>query len=384
MLVNGLVEDLGSGQYVVKYKVLIPGTYVLSARLRRVHIGVMYDACPDPAEQCFRGSPMSELIIANPGTGLEGLVIDGPGNNFFAGTMGVVTIDVTDKTAQRIFGVSPMATALHIGTSRTDVAVNSTVNPWQLSFNVEQAGTWTLSITAGLLTHVVGSPFSITVLPDTAVVANTLVTGSGHQTTGRASQGGLVPGVAGILDKKLRLYIIPRDKFFNERTHALLNDNVRWGMYMTSGTIIEPGSFASGRRMMEPGNDHFGQYLLETTPITSPRSVGTEFSLEVTLSGMTITAAPMPIWMFPTSGVVDAAKSVAYGGGLRLGSAAQDVTFTIEARDTNGARLTAGGATFAVTFQDAVDVVTTATPVDNGDGTYKVTKAIKAAVSPKP
>ena len=66
MLANGLVEDLGSGQYVVKYKVLIPGNYVLSAKLRRIHIGVMYDACKSPTEQCFKGSPVSELVITLP------------------------------------------------------------------------------------------------------------------------------------------------------------------------------------------------------------------------------------------------------------------------------------------------------------------------------
>jgi hypothetical protein len=51
---------------VVKYKVLIPGNYVLSAKLRRIHIGVMYDACKSPTEQCFKGSPVSELVITLP------------------------------------------------------------------------------------------------------------------------------------------------------------------------------------------------------------------------------------------------------------------------------------------------------------------------------
>ena len=102
-------------------------------------------------------------MIANPGTGLEGLIISGPSNQFHAGITGVITVDVTDKTAQRILGQSPMTTVFTLGDNAGTVAVNSTTSPWELTFNVERAGLWTLSITAGLLTHVVGSPFSVRV-----------------------------------------------------------------------------------------------------------------------------------------------------------------------------------------------------------------------------
>jgi hypothetical protein len=74
---EGSVRDLGTGQYLVRYRTLVKDTYTLSIRMRGIHIGMLYDDCPGPDNQCFMGSPFQNLLVSPPGTGLEGLIIYG-------------------------------------------------------------------------------------------------------------------------------------------------------------------------------------------------------------------------------------------------------------------------------------------------------------------
>jgi len=275
------VEDLETGQYMIKYKVLIPGTYVLSIRLRRVHIGIMYDSCPDKTVQCFKGSPNGELVIGQLGSGLEGLILKGASGEYIAGDMGIITVDASDRTAQRLFDRSPLVTELVAATESASVHHNTTVTPWTLSFNVQKAGIWKLAVSAGLLTHAVGSPFTVTVLPNKAVPSNTLVTDSGHRVAGLQARGGLVQGISGILDQKLRLYVIPRDKFFNERTHGKTMDNVRWHMKIAGTLEFLVSQSEAARRQIE--GDQINQYVIEGVPSigSNDANVGVEFNLVV-------------------------------------------------------------------------------------------------------
>jgi filamin len=69
----------------------------------------------------------------------------------------------------------------------------------------------------------------------------------------------------------------------------------------------------------------------------------------------------------------DAAQSIAYGPGLEPGNldTAEDLNFTIEARDKNGKPIKQGGDNFAVDIQGP-DGPVQAKVKDNGDGTYAV------------
>ena len=379
------VEDLETGQYMIKYKVLIPGTYVLSIRLRRVHIGIMYDSCPDKTVQCFKGSPNGELVIGQLGSGLEGLILKGASGEYIAGDMGIITVDASDRTAQRLFDRSPLVTELVAATESASVHHNTTVTPWTLSFNVQKAGIWKLAVSAGLLTHAVGSPFTVTVLPNKAVPSNTLVTDSGHRVAGLQARGGLVQGISGILDQKLRLYVIPRDKFFNERTHGKTMDNVRWHMKIAGTLEFLVSQSEAARRQIE--GDQINQYVIEGVPSigSNDANVGVEFNLvvwvgEAQSADLTaITEDPMVLMAYPYPVEVSSKKSIAYGAGLDACSAEKQITFTIEARDSNGARMTSGGANFVVFFKDQARVVRSALPADNEDGTYSVSEEIRVA-----
>ena len=74
----------------------------------------------------------------------------------------------------------------------------------------------------------------------------------------------------------------------------------------------------------------------------------------------------------PTSGTstTDAAKCVVSGEGLKVATSGSEATFTMEARDAEGARVTKGGDSFFVFVRGPANVRAKVT--DNLDGTYTV------------
>lgn len=61
---EGSILDLGDGQYLARYKVLVKGIYTLSVRLRGMHIGRLYDDCSSLTKQCWKGSPFVNLGLS--------------------------------------------------------------------------------------------------------------------------------------------------------------------------------------------------------------------------------------------------------------------------------------------------------------------------------
>jgi len=264
MMVSGMVEDLEDGKYIAKYKVLLKGIYVVALRLRGIHVGKMVDDCPELDVQCFGGSPAFGLQISDPGTGLEGLIFSGdvPPFPFEAiaseVSTGTFTVDASDATAKKKFENLPFKVSMLLvgGDSTSTPPSVQSEDVYSVFYTIQKSGLWKMSVTAGGQVHCVGSPFSLTVYAADAVPSKTLVTST-------ANEEKLEPAapvkMAAVANKEFKIFIIPRDEFWNERVNDELQDNVRWYTTKTGDTA---GAEVQRTAYREPvGSEHAGQYL---------------------------------------------------------------------------------------------------------------------------
>ena len=374
MMVAGMIDDLGTGKYIAKYKVLLKGVYVVAIRLRGIHVGKMQDVCDSEGKQCFAGSPAFGLQITDPGTGLEGLVFRGdlPPATAVAGRQGIFYVDASDETAKKKLENMPLKVTMLPAKGRAynegvrlkslPVRFNESTDEYKVPYNENLVGLWKISVTANGQIHCVGSPFSLVVRAADADPAKTIVTGTGNVET-------LIPTtatsikMAAVKNKEIRFYIVPCDEYSNQRVDLNQDpDDVRWSRFEAGTSAVDAVRDFVDR---ESSGDHAGQYSASFTPTKSGKAA---YNLMVYVANSPVYGGPgSSINVFDESSTASR-HSVAYGSGLSGGVAGAVVTFTIYARDENGCQLSAGGDEVVVTIFGETDQRTTIK--DNNDGTY--------------
>ena len=375
---EGSMLDLGTGQYLARYKVLVKGTYTLSVRLRGMHIGKLYDACASYTSLCIKGSPFLDLALSPMGTGLEGIIFTGDlfrENGWFVSSQYTTSIDAKDSMAVRTLEKEPLTAALELivpgeptvtvtpgsPTLSTSIDLSAPADTYSLGFRTTKAGAWLLSVMSGDV-HCVGSPFSIVVQAGATVHAKTIVQGSG------------VYGA--VVGQSVDIFIQTRDAFDNPRYDRF--ENVRFGVAKTNELItannatVKAGTYqGSGDRM----GWFRGTYTGPALP--NPEFVSLPHVLYVWVSSVPLT--PRTITIYRDHSPLEHTRTQIFGEGLKISTAGKAVTFTMETRDQFEILRPDGGASLKVYVTDPNGQQTPYTAVDDNNGFYRFNERIDSA-----
>ena len=260
--------------------------------------------------------------------------------------------------------------AWNVGTGRYEVTYKSDV-AGVLSIRVSLSGGGAGDAHMGA---VIGSPYFIDVKPAATTAAqSTVVTTTAIET----------------VDSVASFSIIARDAFGNEKQTG--GDFWFVDVVDTAGGVVSPSV-----AIVDHGD---GSYTASWTPTVALST----YEIRVLLSGAHVANSPVAVTTIAASSVTSfaAAKTVAIGTGAGTAVAGSLARFVVYANDANGARLHAGGVTFAVTLTHSSGSTITFTSVaktvsgadggalvpgegivvDNADGTYKVLYVVSTSGS---
>jgi len=224
--------------------------------------------------------------------------------------------------------------------------ISSTINPgsgqYNLTFVPKVVGTYEVSIKLDNNTHILGSPYVLTVVPGDPEASTSFVDdGTGHITAEAAVETYVVVQV--------------RDAFDNDRDSETVNVFDTHSLDCTSVNTNVVCTYLAD-----------GQYDCRYTPTESGACL-----LHLTIAGDDISGSPFSVAVSP--GEISA--SHCFASGITDGTAGSTQSFVIHARDANDNDLTSGGHTFTSNLIDRHGVYADVAGVitDNTDGTYAVT-----------